>query len=83
LDAVTVSVYKPVVAGFPLNVALPFPLSVKVSPAGSAGEERKLKPGVAGNPETVKIKELFTPVENVALLVLVNVGASGELATKR
>jgi len=73
LLAVIVRGYVPPVAGVPLNVAVPFPLSTNVTPLGSAPVS--VSDGV-GDPVAVTVKKPSPdPISNVALLTLVIAGA--------
>ena len=60
-------------AGVPDNVAVPFALSVKVTPLGKVAPS-SLNAG-AGNPEVITVKELDAPSVNVMLPALVIAGA--------
>jgi len=59
------------VAGIPLTVAVPFPLSVNVTAFGS--DPTSLNTGV-GTPVAVTLNVPFVPTVNVVLLLLVIVG---------
>jgi hypothetical protein len=75
LLAVIVREYVPAVPdpGVPLNVPVPFPLSLNVTPLGSVPVS--LSDGV-GAPVAVTVKLPATPTENVVPLALVIVGAA-------
>src|ERR1700719_469296 len=60
--------------GEPLSVAVPSPLSLKVSPTGRAPDSAR--DGV-GTPVVVTLKDPKVPAENVAVLPLVIAGACG------
>jgi len=60
-------------AGVPLSVAVPFPLSLNVTPLGSA--PTSLSAGV-GLPVAVTVKLPAVPTVNVVLFPLVNTGAT-------
>jgi hypothetical protein len=66
-------------AGVPLRVAVPFPLSTKVTPAGSAPVS--LSDGV-GVPEVVTANVPAAPTVKVALFTLVNTGARFTVSVK-
>jgi hypothetical protein len=70
---VIVSVYLPVVpvAGVPLRVAVPFPLSLNVTPLGSVPVS--VNDGV-GVPVVVTVNVPVTPAANVVLFALVMTG---------
>jgi len=73
LLAVIVSEYvPPVPVGVPLRVAVPFPLSVKVTPLGRVPDS--LSAGV-GDPVVVTVKLPAVPTVNVVLFALVIAGA--------
>jgi hypothetical protein len=74
LLAVIVSVYVPPLpdAGVPLSVAVPFPLSLNVTPLGSVPVSANV--GV-GDPVAVTVKLPAVPTVNVVLLPLVIAGA--------
>jgi hypothetical protein len=75
LLAVKVSGYVPLVpeAGVPLSVPVPFPLSLNVTPLGSAPVS--LSEGV-GVPVAVTVKLPAMPTVNVVLFALVIAGAA-------
>ena len=71
--AVIVRTYvPPVPVGVPLRVAVPFPMSVKVTPLGRVPDS--LSAGV-GDPVVVTVKLLAVPTVNVVLFALVIAGA--------
>jgi hypothetical protein len=76
LLAVKVSGYVPLVpeAGVPLRVPVPFPLSLNVTPLGSAPVS--LSEGV-GLPVVVTVKLPAVPTVNAVLFALVIAGALG------
>ena len=78
LVAVRVSGYVPPLpdAAIPLSIALPFPLSVNLTPVGSVPDS--LKDGV-GVPAVVTVKLPAAPTVNIALLALVIVGVVPEV----
>ena len=81
--AVKVRGYVPGVvpeAGVPLSVPVPFPLSLNVTPLGSAPVS--LSEGV-GLPVAVTVKLPAVPTVNVVLLVLVIAGAVCAVLTVR
>jgi len=59
-------------AGVPLSVPVPFPLSVKVTPFGSAPVS--IKDGF-GKPVVITVNDAETPSVNMVLLGLVMAGA--------
>ena len=59
-------------AGVPLSVAVPFALSVKVTPLGSA--PNSVKAG-AGKPDVMTVKDAKVPTVNVVLAALTMAGA--------
>src|SRR6266446_4742930 len=75
LVAVNVVAYVPPVpaAGVPLSVPVPLPLSVKLTPDGSAAPPRVID-GV-GKPVVVTVNEPAWPTVNVVALALVMAGA--------
>jgi hypothetical protein len=66
--AVTDNGYAPASAGAPLSVAVPSPLSVAVTPAGSAPVTTSVG---TGNPAAVTVKLPADPKENVVAAALV------------
>ena len=66
-------------AGGPLMVAVPLPLSTKLTPVGKAPTSDNAG---LGNPEVVTIKLPFVPTVNVVLFALVIVGASFTVKVK-
>jgi hypothetical protein len=66
-------------AGVPLSFPVPLPLSVKVTPLGSAPDS--LRAG-AGKPVVVTAKVPAVPTVNVAVLALVMAGAWSTLRVK-
>jgi hypothetical protein len=71
LETVSVIRNDPPAVGVPPSVAVPFPLSVNVTPAGSEPVSMILG---AGEPAVITVKELATPAWNVAVAALVTVG---------
>jgi len=73
--------YEPIVpaAGVPLSVAVPFALSLKVTPAGSAPVP--IRDGT-GNPVVVTVKVPAAPTAKAVLLALVIAGASLIMSVK-
>ena len=68
-------------AGVPERVAVPFALSAKVTPAGSAPDSVSV--GTLGNSwPVVTVKLPFVPAVNVVLAALVIVGASSTVSVK-
>ena len=61
------------VAGVPLNVAVPFPLSTSVTPDGSATPRPTIDD--AGNPVVVTVKVPAEPTVKVVAVALVITGA--------
>ena len=59
-------------AGVPLSVAVPFPLSVKVTPLGSAPVSVTV---ATGKPDVMTVKDAKVPTVNVVLAALVTAGA--------
>jgi hypothetical protein len=82
LLAVIVIGYEPAVpvAGVPAIVAVPLPLSLKVT--GLGNEPDSLRAGV-GEPVVVTVKLPAAPTEKVVLLALVILGAVPPAATVR
>ncbi len=72
LVAVSGTAYVPAVVGVPDRVPVPLPLSVKVTPGGRLDQPRL----GAGDPLVVTVKLNAVPAVPVALLALVNAGAS-------
>lgn len=66
--------------GVPASVAVPFPLSVKVTPLGNVAPV-SLNAG-AGSPEVVTVNEPCAPMPKVALLALVICGAESTTNVK-
>jgi hypothetical protein len=81
LVALIVREYVPLVAaaGVPASVAVPFPLSTKVTPLGSAPVSMRAG---SGKPVVVTEKEPGPPTENVVALALVIEGASFTVSVK-
>jgi hypothetical protein len=80
LDAVIWSGKFSAVAGFPVSVAVPFPLLVNVTPLGRAPDSViELAVGV---PVVVTVKVVVWPFGKVALLADVMVGATAGLMRK-
>ena len=73
--------YKPPLpaSGVPLSVAVPFPLSTKFTPAGSAPVS--VSAGT-GNPMVVTVKLPSVPVVKVVLPALVIAGAWSTVSVK-
>ena len=63
----------------PAKVAVPFPLSVKVTPDGSAPDSLSVE---SGNPLAMTVKRPGVPTTNVAAFVLVMAGASFTVRVK-
>ena len=61
-------------AGVPASVAVPSPLSTKVTPVGSAPVSLS---AAVGNPVVVTVNVPSVPVVNVVLSALVIAGAAG------
>jgi len=80
-DAVKVMGYMAAVpdAGVPLSVPVPFPLSVKVTPVGSAPVS--VRDG-AGKPVVMTVNDPEVPTVNVVALGLVMAGASSTVSVK-
>ena len=73
LATAIVNAYVPAVVGVPDSVAVPFPLSVNVTPGGNAPDSYKI--GV-GNPVVVTVKVPAWPTVKVAESALVNVSSA-------
>ena len=80
LAAVIVSGYEPSVptSGVPARVAVPLPLSTKVTPEGSGPVS--LRAGV-GNPVVVTVNVLSMPTANAVVAALVIAGACVSVKT--
>ena len=74
LVAVNVRLKVPATVGVPPSVAVPFPLSVKVTPLGRAPDS--LRVGVGKPPVVVTLNDSAVPTVNVLLFALVNVGTA-------
>jgi len=70
--AVKVMGNVPALPGVPLSFAVPFPLSVKVTPFGSAPDSLRLD---VGKPVVVTVNVPAAPTENVVVVALVIAGA--------
>src|SRR5690242_14377761 len=71
--AVMVNGNEPAAVGTPLSVAVPLPLSIKVTPAGSAPDSFRLG---FGNPVVEIVNEPAALTVNVTLFALMIAGAS-------
>jgi hypothetical protein len=70
----------PEIVGVPASVALPFPLSVNVTPFGSAPVS--VKAGL-GNPAAEIVKDIASLIGAVSLAAVANTGVEGAAATSR
>src|ERR1700683_4934346 len=80
LAAVMVMANDPAAAGVPASVAVPLPLSVKVTPLGRVAPVSD-RVG-SGKPVVVTVREPAVPALNVVLLALVMAGAAFTVSVK-